>query len=1248
MTRRLAAVAALGWMLGAASAWAAPTRSSPIQVSAAGVVFVVNPDSSSVSRLQFDVMHLGSTTHEVPVGAYPRTLALDATHVFTAGQNDDSVWRLDQADLGNPKHVVLGAACNPYGVAATPAGDRIAVACQGTSKLVVLDAQLNVIASVDLQWPNARAIAISSDGAKAYVTHFLSEEPVDDAHVSVVDLKNNSLLQVFVVPADTTTCENQNAGQGPLNLVNAIAIMPDGAPGDVANQVWVGGTQENNLSKGLFERSSVFKGMPGSTMFPYTFAPFPDGGGSRNTYRPSFHDVIRFGIYKLDATSGQVVGKIDIDEATNGSDIQFSPDGTVAYVVDLMFNSYHIFNTRRGQGEVLPNGSKDVTTLFASPSAYGPGGAAPDHTCVPEALVSVVNERPYRLAPQAQIVTINGVDPTDLMNNPVATGLDFDTAHFMSAGQSRMRAVPDGIGTAPTGIALSPDGETVYVANYLSRNVVQVAAAIPVDAGGKPANLRCSNNIAQTCATTSDCSGGGGFCNHPGGAPCTADADCGTNPPCVQAADCVPVILGPPVGTLLTPDPVPAALLDGKILFNTAARDSSVPNNVGLDQAAPLFDRVQLSCAYNQAKFCSKDFECGFCAGAPGTACMTDADCGGSRCVRTSFCADNPRKSCTGNGNCRDSTCVHEDPGFCTASPATVCKTNADCGAGDTCQLATCSIAVNEPGDVTSTSHDASYVTCTSCHADFGGQDGRTWDFSQFGASLRNTMDLRGRPGFAPGTCSGGPNAGGECFFDAACGDGFFCKPNPTDIPPNVQAADPSCRVANGIVASPSCRWFNPMLTVHWNGDRDEVEDFEHTFRSLMGSGDCDAVEDEIDTCLGALVQRSKFSSSDPVDVYDDLGAPNRNLRGPKTGKLAGLRLSHMADFVYSLTGFVRNPNLPSEASERGRQLFNDPQTQCASCHNGGPGVGKQFFTDKKPNPGFDLTKPARGDDNDPFVRHDVGTANLFDQMDPNAIANQNQTYQNPRIPIPGARTTLGDYVTPVLNDVWNTAPYLHDGSAHTLLDVIRPCDTKRDDCLQPGRGRNLDGQHGVTSMLTPQQLNDLVAFQNTLTLSTIVGTNVRVLSYGALDLSRAVLNFGKLPKHGHAAARARGSFSARGVLRGAPDPIDPRADGVVLTLGTPGGEQMAMLKRTLAMKGKGARSSGRSTMGGGVVTLTLRRGRNGTYRFTAGGKHLDLAALDTGNRDLTVAVEVGKTSFVLNRNLVGKKRVFKLPRRKG
>src|SRR5262245_12016713 len=268
----------------------------------------------------------------------------------------------------------------------------------------------------------------------------------------------------------------------------------------------------------------------------------------------------------------------------------------------------------------------------------------------------------------------------------------------------------------------------------------------------------------------------------------------------------------------------------------------------------------------------------------------------------------------------------------------------------------------------------------------------------------------------------------------------------------------------------------------------------------------------------------------------------------------------------------------------------------------------------------------------------------------------ENQTYQYPANPphtrtIPSSRGVLGDYITPVLVDLWNTAPYLHDGSAHTLLDVIRPCNPALDDCLEAGRGRNLriagvNGQemHGATSFLTPQQLNDLVDFQNALTLDTVVGTNERVINAGSLTLKKAVLRLPKLKKNG----RTKGQLKvlATGTLSGGGD-LDP-ARGVTLSVATPKDGRMVIVERMLTLRRSGNRFKGRD----GGLSLALRRKGDG-FAFTVSGKGPDVSVLSSGSQDLTVAFEFGKTGdfaqaqFVQNRNLVGKKNVFTLPKKK-
>jgi YVTN family beta-propeller protein len=101
-----------------------------------------------------------------------------------------------------------------------------------------------------------------------------------------------------------------------------------------------------------------------------------------------------------------------------------------------------------------------------------------------------------------------------------------------------------------------------------------------------------------------------------------------------------------------------------------------------------------------------------------------------------------------------------------------------------------------------------------------------------------------------------------------------------------------------------------------------------------------------------------------------------------------------------------------SDSARRGEKLFKDRQVGCAACHP--PGL----FTDLK--------------------TYDVGTRARFDQ--------------------PTDR-----FDTPTLVEGWRTAPYLHDGSAATMRDVLTTS--------------NPHDKHGKTSHLTSQQIDDLVAY---------------------------------------------------------------------------------------------------------------------------------------------------------------------------
>ncbi len=157
-----------------------------------------------------------------------------------------------------------------------------------------------------------------------------------------------------------------------------------------------------------------------------------------------------------------------------------------------------------------------------------------------------------------------------------------------------------------------------------------------------------------------------------------------------------------------------------------------------------------------------------------------------------------------------------------------------------------------------------------------------------------------------------------------------------------------------------------------------------------------------------------------PDDLFNE-GTRNQTLGDAKAG--LSPELDAMAEYVASLDQVNPSPHRDPDGSLtaagwRGLEVF--VQSGCAECH-GGP----------------DFTDSAAGS------LHDVGTMTELS----------------------GSR--LGELLpgidTPTLRGIWETAPYLHDGSAPTLLDVIE--------------AKNPADLHGTTQGLAAAQRADLVSY---------------------------------------------------------------------------------------------------------------------------------------------------------------------------
>lgn len=191
---------------------------------------------------------------------------------------------------------------------------------------------------------------------------------------------------------------------------------------------------------------------------------------------------------------------------------------------------------------------------------------------------------------------------------------------------------------------------------------------------------------------------------------------------------------------------------------------------------------------------------------------------------------------------------------------------------------------------------------------------------------------------------------------------------------------------------------------IHWSANFDEVQDFENDIRGPFAGA-------------GLLSDRDWGT-----------GSVDQTLGDPKAGLSA--ELDALALYVTSLSDEPRSPyrdlgGLLTPQAEEGRLLFESPDLGCIACHSGDRLTDSQWAEPMVP------------------LLHDVGTLG------------------------PGSGQRLGGPLdgldTPTLHGLWYSAPYLHDGSAEDLMEVLTV--------------RNQDDLHGVTSGLEGAELEALVAY---------------------------------------------------------------------------------------------------------------------------------------------------------------------------
>lgn len=267
-------------------------HSSPIAIAPDGSrLWVANPDSHTVSELAVRSDGLVLVA-ERPVCRAPRTVAFDQARaaVLVACQGERALAVVDAA--GAVSMIRVGA--EPYGVVALPGGGAL-VSNQGDDTLTLLGPDLVPIAT----WATGdgpRAIAITADGARAYVSEYITRGT--SGAVSVHDLGARVMLDTIRL-ADDPGPDTASSGRGVPNLLSALAIDPAGT------RLWVGGLK-SNTSAGAYRTGGI--------VAPVNWL--------RGVAAP----------IDLPAGAEVMARRIDTNDADSVSAIALSADGRYAYV----------------------------------------------------------------------------------------------------------------------------------------------------------------------------------------------------------------------------------------------------------------------------------------------------------------------------------------------------------------------------------------------------------------------------------------------------------------------------------------------------------------------------------------------------------------------------------------------------------------------------------------------------------------------------------------------------------------------------------------------------------------------------------------------------------------------------------------------------------------------------------------------------------------------------------------------------
>ncbi len=215
-------------------------------------VWSVNPDNDTVTV--FDALARVKLA-EIAVGDDPRGVAVAPDgRIWVVNHRAAGISVIAPDTLQVEQTLALPSASQPYGLAFDPAGTRAYIALEAGGLLVRLDPATGEETGRVAVGPNPRHVSVSADGARVFVSRFITPPVPGEATASpstagrggeviVIDGASLAVTKTILLQHSDTS-DSTAAGRGIPNYLGPAVIAPDG------RSAWVPSKQDN-IKRGM-------------------------------------------------------------------------------------------------------------------------------------------------------------------------------------------------------------------------------------------------------------------------------------------------------------------------------------------------------------------------------------------------------------------------------------------------------------------------------------------------------------------------------------------------------------------------------------------------------------------------------------------------------------------------------------------------------------------------------------------------------------------------------------------------------------------------------------------------------------------------------------------------------------------------------------------------------------------------------------------------------------------------------------